>query len=600
MLTYTAVATLFVLGAALLVVRPGSQSEVYRPGTLVEGITNSLGRSATESSPEVGHSPDNAQGGFFREVALESGIAFRHFPAERSSQLPEDMGSGAAWGDYDGDGDDDLFLCNIAGSLVESTTTWASGPSGSNRLYRNDGKGRFEDVTESVGLLLNDFSMGAAWADYDGDNDLDLLVTCWGQNRLYRNEGGAFSDVSREAGIFGPKGFWTGVSWGDYDRDGDLDVYICGYVKYKFDPADVGKTSLQYTSAIPYTLNPSSYAPERNLLYQNNGDGTFREVASQAGVVNPTGRSLSAAWCDFDLDGWLDLYVGNDISDNAMFRNRGDGTFVDISHQAWVADYRGAMGLAIGDWDNDTDFDIYVTHWIAQENALYNNLTYVFGDTSWDSPNLRFMDIADQVGLGQVALDYICWGTSFFDFDNDGRSDLFVANGSTFEDETNRKNLVPMKNLLFQNRGEEEGFYEVGELAGGLWEEKRVGRGAAFADYDQDGDTDIVVLNHGAAPFLLRNEVGNRNNWIKVRLEGSGANRHALGARVRIRAEGLRQVQQVGSQSSYLSQNSLDCLFGIGKTQYVDEIEVTFLSGQTRRFTNIKANQLFLVREEEK
>ena len=507
------------------------------------------------------------------------------------------MGSGAAWGDYDGDGDDDLYICNIAGSLTESQAVWAGRPAGSNRLYQNEGNGHFRDVTGETNIGLNEMSMGAAWADYDGDGDLDLVVTTFGHNHLFRNDGGLFTDVSRESGIYGPEGFWSGASWADYDKDGDLDLYVCGYVKYKYDPADVGKTTLQYKASIPFTLNPSSYPPERNLLFRNNGNGTFKEVAKEAGVDNLTGRSLSAAWCDFDLDGWLDLYVANDISDNAMFRNRGDGTFEDISTKAWVADYRGAMGLAIGDWDNDGDFDIYITHWIAQENALYNNLTYALGDPK-KQPNLRFMDIADQVGLGQVSLDYVCWGTSFFDYDNDGRQDLFVVDGSTFEDEANHKNLVRMHNLIFQNRGEEEGFYEVGSLTGKIFGQERVGRGAAFADYDGDGDTDLVVVNNGAAPFLLRNDGGNRNNWIKIRLEGRGANTRALGARVSIRSGKLRQVQQVGSQSSYLSQNSLDCLFGIGKADSVDEIDVTFLDGPVRRLTGVKANELLIIRED--
>lgn len=608
MLIYTTAGGLIVLAGTLLVVRSGSGQEAYQPGMPVEGITHSLDRSeAAPSAPtEAAGVPAAAKTSTtnplpplsFVEVAEASGIHFRHFPAVRTSQLPEDMGSGAAWGDYDGDGDDDVYLCNIAGSLTESEKIWASRPAGNNRLYQNEGNGHFRDVTDETNLGLYEVSMGAAWADYDGDGDLDLVVTAWGHNRLFRNDGGRFTDVSRESGVFGPEGFWSGASWADYDKDGDLDLYICGYVKYKFDPADVGKTTLQYKSSIPFTLNPSSYEPERNLLFRNNGNGTFREVAKEAGVDNLTGRSLSGAWCDFDLDGWLDLYVANDISDNAMYHNLGNGTFADISHQAWVADYRGAMGLAIGDWDNDTDFDIYVTHWIAQENALYNNLTYVFGDSSKKQPNLRFMDIADQVGLGQISLDYVCWGTSFFDYDNDGRQDLFVANGSTFEDEVNHKKLVTMKNLLFQNRGEEEGFYEVGSLTGKIFGQNRVGRGAAFADYDGDGDMDLVVVNHGSAPFLLRNEGGNRNHWIKIRLAGRGANTRALGARVLIRTGTLRQVQQVGSQSSYLSQNSLDCLFGIGKADSVDQIDVTFLDGQARRLTGVKANQLLTIRED--
>jgi enediyne biosynthesis protein E4 len=605
----------YMLGGALLVLLAGVAAfqtmnrgtDKYQPGVRVEGITNTLSRSADAPAIESGKvaapgaataSPVLRNRLFFEDVAASSGIHFQHFPAERSSQLPEDMGSGAAWGDFDGNGDDDLYICNIAGSLAELPGVREARASGSNRLYRNDGNGRFVDVTQESGTGLRALSMGSAWADYDGDSDLDLLVTCYGRNVLYRNDGGKFTDVSDQSGIGGIDGFWTGASWGDYDRDGDLDLYVCGYVRYKFEPADAEKKSLQYKAAIPFTLNPSSYPAERNLLYRNNGDGTFTEVALEAGVDNPTGRSLSASWCDFDLDGWLDLYVANDISDNTMYRNLGNGRFADISHSAWVADYRGAMGLAIGDWDNDTDFDIYVAHWIAQESAFYNNLVYVFGDTSTRSPNLRFMDIADQVGLGQVSLDYICWGTSFLDFDNDGLLDLFVTNGSTFEEEANPKLLVPMRNLLFQNRGEEEGFYEVGSATGAVFSQNRVGRGAAFSDFDQDGDMDIFVLNHSSAPFLLQNQGGNSQNWIKIRLEGRKGNRQGLGARILIRTGKLRQSQQVGAQSSYLSQNSTDSLFGIGKADLIDEIDVFFLSGVSRKLSNLKANQLVIVREE--
>jgi enediyne biosynthesis protein E4 len=608
MFFYTAGGALLVLMAGLFVFsRMARETEKYLPGRPVEGITNTLGRSTEipSLSSEAAVPPGAAKASgtparplFFEEVAASSGIRFRHFPADRSSQLPEDMGSGAAWGDFDGDGDDDLYVCNIAGSLIEKSGVREARDSGSNRLYRNEGNGRFVDVTKESGTGLRAFSMAATWVDYDGDTDLDLFVTCYGQNMLYRNDDGKFTDVSALSGLAGIDGFWTGASWGDYDHDGDLDLYVCGYVKYEFDPADTGKTSLQYKAAIPFTLNPSSYRAERNLLYRNSGDGTFTEVAAQAGVDNPNGRSLSAAWCDFDLDGWLDLYVANDISDNAMYRNLGNGQFADISHSAWVADYRGAMGLAIGDWDNDTDFDIYVSHWIAQESAFYNNLIHVFGDTSTRSPSLRFMDISDQIGLGQISLDYICWGTSFMDFDNDGLLDLFVANGSTFEDELNPKLLVPMKNLLFQNRGEEEGFYEVGGLMGEVFSQRRVGRGAAFADFDEDGDMDIFVLNHGSSPFLLKNEGGNNHNWIKVRLQGSKGNRHGLGARVLIRTGRLRQAQQVGAQSSYLSQNSVASLFGIGKAEVIDEIEVVFPGGRSRRLTDVKPNQVLLVREE--
>lgn len=587
--TLISLVSVAVASAFVLMMRP--RPEPYMPGEQIEGIARSLERDMPLNHPQV----------TFTDVAGESGIAFAHFHGSRSTQLPEDMGSGAAWGDYDNDGWLDLYVCNIAAPLIASDEELASSPA-NNKLYRNNGNGTFTDVTADAGVGYKGWSMGAAWGDYDGDGDLDLFVTNYGTNILYRNNGnGTFTDVSREAGVGGVRGFWTGASWADYDRDGDLDLYVCGYVKYKFNPADMAKVSLQYKASVPFTLNPSSYPPERNLLYRNNGNGTFTEVAKQTGVNNPSGRSLSAAWCDFDGDGWQDLYVANDISDNAMFKNLGDGKFADVSHSAWVADYRGAMGLGVGDWDNDGDFDIFITHWVAQENALFSNLLYAFGNPSSRSNGpMRFIDIADQVGLGQIALDYIGWGTSFFDYDNDSKQDLFVVNGSTFQDEKDPKVLVPMRNLLFWNKGEEDGFFEVGEASGEVFRQPRVGRGAAFADYDNDGDVDIFIVNHSGPASLLRNDGGNRNNWLKVRLLAAGGNRFGVGAKIELIAGGEKQIQQIGSQPSYLSQNPLEAHFGLGKSQQADQLTVTFPSGRLVERKHIAANQTVVIREGER
>lgn len=586
MLLYTGISFAVVLLAAVLVFRMRPRPEPYTPGQEVEGITSSLKRTIPNDYPRV----------VFSDVAKQAGIDFVHFSGSRSTQLPEDMGSGAAWGDYDNDGDLDLYVCNIAGPLTMNEQQLQASTV-SNKLYRNNGNGTLTDVTAEAGVGFKGCSMGAAWADYDGDGDLDLLVTNFGPIILYRNDGGVFADVSRKAGLSQANGFWTGASWAEYDGDGDLDVYVCGYVQYRFNPADLSKASLQYKAAVPSTLNPSSYPPERNLLFRNNGDGTFTEVAKQAGVDNLTGRSLSAAWCDFDEDGWIDLYVANDISDNAMFKNLGNGKFADVSHNAWVADYRGAMGLGIGDWDSDGDQDIFITHWIAQENALYTNLLYVLGKRTLQAQPMRFMDIADQVGLGQIALDFIGWGTSFFDYDNDGRQDLFVVNGSTFQDEEDPKHLAPMKNQLFWNKGEEDGFFEVGEVSGEVFAQARVGRGAAFADYDGDGDVDVFVVNHSGPPLLLRNDGGNRNHWLKVRLQGSKKNRSGVGAKVSVIAGDRKQVLHVGAQSSYLSQNPFEAHFGLGRLQQIDELIVTFPSGKMQRLGPILADQTVLVSE---
>jgi len=551
----------------------------------VEGISSSLDRDIPP-----GYSPV-----VFRDVTQEAGIDFLHFPKVRSTQLPEDMGPGVAWGDFDNDGYPDLYLCNLA----DPENTDPSKSQSGNRLYRNRGDGSFEDVTEHAGVGFIGSTLAAAWADYDGDGNLDLWLSNYGTNRIYRNHGdGTFSDATHEAGLGDIEGFWTGASWGDYDLDGDLDLYVCGYVQYRFDEADLARSTLQYQAAVPFSLNPSSFRPERNLLYRNNGNGTFSEVAAQARVDNTRGRSLAAAWADFDLDGRLDLYVANDISDNAMYRNLGDGRFEDISHQVWVADYRGAMGIGIGDWDNDLDLDIFVTHWIAQENALYNNLTFAFDNREGPPAKLLFMDVADQNGLGQIATDYIGWGTSFFDFDNDGRLDLFVSNGSTFQEEQDPTRLVPMRSLLFWNGGEEEGFYEVGEVSGEFFNRKLVGRGAALADYDNDGDLDIAFVNNQGPAVLLRNE-NPTGHWLKVRLIGLGSNRFALGARVQIKAGTLRQLHQVGSQPSYLSQNSPEVHIGLGPEQVVDSLTVTFLSGREVTLTDLPSDQTVTVSEEE-
>jgi hypothetical protein len=576
-LKYTLLGLLLVAAASagLLWLRP--RSKPYSAGDPIEGLTSEL-----ERRIPPGYRPVK-----FTNVAAQAGLDFRHFPGKRTTQLPEDMGSGAAWGDYDNDGHLDLYLCDIVNA----------GSSGGNRLFRNKGDGTFTDVTARAGVGYQGLSMGAAWADYDNDGDLDLVVTSYGPILLYRNRGGGtFEEVSRAAGLSRFEGFWAGVSWADYDRDGFADFYVCGYVKYRFEPQLLQKASQQYEAVVPYTLNPSSYPPERNLLFHNNGDGTFTEVGRRARVDNITGRSLSAAWCDFDGDGWPDLYVANDISDNAMFRNLGNGRLEDISHAAWVADYRGAMGLAVGDWDRDGDQDMFVTHWIAQENAFYWNQRFSRGGGSKPGP-LRFTDIADMVGLGQISLNYIGWGASFFDYDNDGQPDLFAVNGSTFQDEKDPSRLVPMKNQLFWQKSPEDGFFEVGAASGPVFQEQHAGRGAAFADYDDDGDVDIVVVNHSEAPLLLRNEDGNRNRWLKVRVQPAKSNRSGLGALVEIEAAGNRQSQEIGSQASYLSQNAREAHFGLGTASQVDRVTVRFPSGVVRQAGSTPTNRTLVVAE---
>jgi len=589
---------IFIILAISLILLTRPSEKPYIPGEKTEGIINSLGREVPGDHPRVR----------FANVTEEAGINFRHFYGERTTQLPEDMGSGAAWGDYNNDGALDLFVVNIAGALTLTKDEIARSPV-SNRLYKNDMDGTFTDVTGRAGVGARGYGMGAAWGDYDSDGDLDLAVTNYGVNLLYRNDGNdIFTEISKSAGIGDVEGFWASVSWADYDNDGYLDLYICGYVKYTSDQEDSARASKQYEVVIPFTLNPSSYSPERNLLYHNNGDGTFTEVAQQAGVDNVIGRSLSASWCDFDRDGWVDLYVANDVSDNVMYKNNGDGTFTDISHEAWVADYRGAMGLAVGDWSNDGDMDIFVTHWIAQENALYENLLAEMsgletGDTKSQSeaPGLRFTDVADAYGLGQIALDYIGWGTAFFDYNNDGRLDLFVVNGSTFQDSGNEKELIKMSKQLFWNKGD-EGFFAVESVSGDVFAEEWVGRGAAFADYDNDGDVDIFIVNHSAPPQLLRNDGGNANRWLKVRLKGIQSNKLGVGTKLAISYDSgtgvnARQIREMGSGSSYLSQNPMEAVFGCGDATEISSLEVLWPSGTKQLLESVPTNQIIEVTE---
>jgi hypothetical protein len=582
--------TLLSLGLALVasstIFLVRRRSETYVPGEQIKDITKGLERDVPAGYPAVQ----------FTNVAQQAGIDFKHFHGKRSTQLPEDMGSGAAWGDYDGDGYQDLFVCDIAAPLTATPEEITASPGG-NRLYHNNGNGTFTDVTAKAGVAYKGLCNGAAWGDFDNDGKPDLVVTCYDHILLYHNRGdGSFEDVSHKAAFDRFRGFWTGASWADYDRDGYADLYICGYVKYDFKPEYVGRSSRQFTDMVPFTLNPSSYTPERNLLFHNKGDGTFTEVARRAGVDDPTGRSLSAAWADFDGDGWPDLYVANDISENKLYLNLHNGTFKDVSEHAWVNEYRGSMGLAVGDWDRDGDLDIFITHWIAQQDALFSNLRFNRGIQS-DPGRLRFQDVADMVGLGQLTLSYIGWGTSFFDYDNDGQLDLFTVSGSTFQDQKDPSRLAPMKNLLFWQKSPDDGFFEVGSVSGPVFQELHVGRGAAFADYDNDGDMDIFVVNHNDHPLLLRNDGGNKNPWLKVRLHCTRSNRSGFGTKVEVEAGGERQYQEIGSQPSYLSQNALEAHFGLGRAKQIDRLTVRFPSGIVRELKNLHLNQIVTVEE---
>lgn len=549
-----------------------AQNVAESTGHDIEGITSVLSREIT--SDMVSFS--------FTDARMTAGIDFQHFNSTRRSLLPEDMGSGLAWGDYDNDGDYDLFLVNFRGSIRE---TGMAQPS----LYRNEGDGTFTEVTIAAGLQRATYGMGATWADFDDDDNLDLYLTNYGPNILYRNLGdGSFVDVTENAGIGGDS-FSAGSAWGDYDNDGDIDLYVTNYVEFDDSEMTNQQSTRQYGSEMPFTLNPSTYRPATNELYRNNGDGTFADVAPDTPVANRTGRSLGAIWFDFDLDGHLDLYVANDVSDNGVYHNQGDGTFSDIGASSLAADYRGAMGMAVADYGLDGDLDLFVTHWIAQENAFFENMH----SENWKDENgnrrLFFMDSAEIIGLGQISLKMVGWSTGFADFDNDGLFDLWVVNGNTLEDSEDNTKLKPQRMQIFRQQSD-KGFFEVAQATSSTLKTPVVGRGGAHADYDGDGRMDIAVLVHGGQPLLLHNTTGNHNNWVSLRLRQTGSNTRALGARASVRCGDTVQFAQVGADGSYLSQSQTDLHFGLGSCEEI-EASIHWPDGQADHHT-LQTNQV--------
>ena len=581
----------------------------------------------------------------FKDVTAIAGIRFVHSHGTRSLDetshglYPEDVGSGASFADYDNDGDLDLYIVNNPGAFNTEITKLSPG----NVLYRNNGDGTFSDVTTAAGVGDQSFGMGVVSGDYDNDGDLDFYITNYGPNILYRNDGnGAFADVTTAAGV-GDSRWSTGATFGDYDNDGDLDLYVPNYLDYDLSKLEAAKQkSLQYGQYVPSALNPVVFDPQDNVLYRNNGDGTFTDVTRDLGVEAHGGRSFQALFTDLDLDGDLDLYIANDLSANTLYRNDGNGTFTDVSHQSWAADVRGSMGLAAGDYDNDGDLDLFMSHWMDQENAIYRNLWREEGEINRTSPSqfipvpdsgrmskdtnppdweeegksqlgrdslpsvsdgqstrtIRFVDEAYSASLGEESLDYVGWGTDLFDYDLDGNLDIFVVNGHTFPYLNQRERLIPQEDQLFRNHGDGV-FADVTESAGITSVPRQVGRGAAFGDYDNDGDVDVFIVNNHGLGVLLRNEGGNRNNWLHVKLVGTSGNRDAIGAKIWMKTSDLTQFREIHAGSSFLSCNSLTAEFGLGSRKIIDSLEVVWLNGTTAELRNIKANQRLIIVEGE-
>lgn len=562
----------------------------------------------------------------FTDVTSEAGIDFQHSSGTRSSLLPEDMGSGAGFADIDNDGDIDLYVVNIPGPFTQDG---GSNKGNANALYRNNGDGTFTNITRTAGVGHQGYGMGCVFADYDGDADLDLYLTNYGANVLYRNNGDStFTDVTKTAGV-GCELWSTGAAFADVDGDTDLDLYVCNYVTYDLDQLEQMKEeSLQSGKPVPSALNPHVFEPQDNVFYRNNGDGTFTDVTAETGVAATGGRSMQAIFSDFDDDNDLDLYVANDTSTNHVYRNNGDGTFADVSDESWAADFRGSMGLTAGDYDADGDIDLFMSHWVDEENALYRNLfketvssqQSVVGQEpsaaehptqlphtesrkpKADSQYIRFVDESYTAMLAEESIKQIGWGTAFFDYDNDGDLDIFVTNGSTFQELKQPEVLIPQPDALFRNDGDGV-FTDVSESTGITALPLRVGRGATFGDYDNDGDIDIFIVNNHAPPTLLRNEgdrsiLTGRNNWLHVKLIGTGGNRDAIGAKIQVKTADQTQIREIYAGDSYMSFSSLVAEFGVGNATRIETLQITWQNGEIQKLHNVPANQKIRITQE--
>jgi enediyne biosynthesis protein E4 len=525
----------------------------------------------------------------FTDVTKSTGITFSHVWSPDKQYILESMSGGVAIFDFDKDGFVDVYLVNAP------TVATAGDPrSARSGLWRNRGDGTFTDVTDKAGVGYPGWGMGAVVADVDNDGWDDLYVTCYGPNHLYRNNGdGSFSDVTSKAGVGDPR--WsTGAAFADYDRDGWLDLFVANYVDVRLDALpEFGKGKYCEFHGIPVQCGPRGLSGSGDTLYRNKGDGTFEDVSARAGMSDPKGRfGMGAIWSDVDGDGRPDLFVANDAGPNFLYKNNGDGTFSDVALQAGTAlsedgKEQGSMGLAVGDYDHSGRWSFFVTNFSDEYNAFYRNeKAFQFSDVSFASQTAR------------ASIPFVGWGTHFLDYDNDGWLDLLVANGHVYP-QVERAGPGPryaQRKLLYRNN-QNGTFSETTAAAGAALAEPFVGRGSAAGDLDNDGDLDVVVNNLDGGPTVLRNDGGNGNNFLVVLLEGRALNRGAVGATVVVRAGTLTQRAERRAGDSYLSHSDPRLHFGLGDRKTVDSVEVRWPNGVSQRFLEVPANTFIKIVE---
>jgi hypothetical protein len=526
----------------------------------------------------------------FHDVAGELGLDIPNLSGEGSNDyIVEANGNGAGFIDFDRDGDLDLLIAS--GSTV---ARYRAGGDPMVRLWENR-DGEFVDVTQEAGLTARGWGMGVCVADYDNDGWSDFYVTAYGPNRLFRNVGGErFEETSAPAGVDDPR-WGTNCAFGDYDRDGDVDLYVANYLE--FDERVIprrGESDACRYMGMDVFCGPLSLGGEPDALYRNEGDGTFVDVTVDAGVEEPGHYGFGVVFSDFDDDGWPDIYVANDSVPNLLFRNDRDGTFSEsglISGTALsLAGYAQAgMGIGVGDYDGNGLFDIFVTNFAQDTNTLYQNL----GD-------MLFLDVTAVTGVARASRAYLGWGAGLVDLDNDGWEDVFVANGHVYPEigSLDAGSEYLQRKEVYRNLGDGR-FEEVAPDLGGDLGVGSSARGAAFGDYDNDGDIDVLVVNMNAPPSLYRNEGGNTSHWIGFRLEGVTSNRDAIGARIEIDAGGRTRVGEVRSGGSYLSQNDLRVHFGLGELESVEEIRVRWPNGNTEAYPATATDRYLTLREGE-